>query len=674
MDIPDFAHLANLIDVPEDLLDVRKPMDAHEIALNSRYPLVDISEPQSHLSQNWRSGHLSRNITNTPTTRLADSFSDERLSPSSRNGVTTLKQSHSPVRPLSHRTSRHSGGGTKYDSYTMTPGPSTLPAGTLNGLRRKRSSASASTSTAVTARNSFEEIELVREPQYPDSEIYHNYIALAVSDHQPYESTRTFRSFEPHSFLREGSDYERRLDKGKMVEQALTPHASYSGDQGRRVKHERTEKQLYSGPLAHAEFERMKKEIENLKKTLHDRKKTIKKQTKKIEELKSQLNSETLAKMEQEMQVETLKCKCEKKDELVALIESSVQCQICMELLHKPFALSPCGHILCLSCLQEWFRKAPPSSEDEDVDPADYADDPLYILNRPKSCPCCRAVVTRRPVPVFTVKAITSALTKANSPSSRFRDDARSPSPYGDEDPWRGLFRPVEESDSSDDSSDEEFEDAVGWAALQGFQASLAGHGIEFQDDSSSSSASDDEEGGEPEESEGLSVDGDESDNYDGVYVPARWEPPSVDVNPEDYTFQEDEVDQTVITMLRRGCTVEMIQTYSMEYTHRKGLVAYLPSLEELYVYAEEEPDDIDGEKSNRIFLGWNIKVDESDSEGEMYMQWVLNDIKEYPERWHVEERRGMPGSFDVRKMVQFEEVEDYDTTDTEVWLMEDID
>lgn len=336
--------------------------------------------------------------------------------------------------------------------------------------------------------------------------------------------------------------------------------------------------------------------------------------------------------------------------------------------------MSPCGHILCLYCLQEWFRKAPPSGDDGDMDPADYADDPLYILNRPKSCPCCRAVVTRRPVPVFTVKAISSALAKANAPPSRFRDHGvRSPSPYGDEDPWKGLFLPVEESDSSDESDDEEFEDAVGWA-LHGFQAGIVGHGIEFQDDSSSASDSDDEEDVEQEESEGLSVDGDESETYDGVYVLARWEPPSVDIDPEDYTFQEDEVDQAVITMLRRGCTVEMIQAFEMEYTHRKGLVAYLHSLDELYVYAEEDPDDVDGERRNRVYLGWNIKVDEADSEGEMYMQWVLNDIKECPERWHVEERRGMPGSFDVRKMVRFEEVEDYDTTDTEVWLMEDVD
>jgi hypothetical protein len=308
------------------------------------------------------------------------------------------------------------------------------------------------------------------------------------------------------------------------------------------------------------------------------------------------------------------------------------------------------------------------------MDPADLTNDPLYILNRRKSCPCCRAVVTRRPVPVFTVKAIASALAKSNVPKSRFSGrEARSPSPYGDVDPWKGIFRPAEESDS-EESDDGEFEDAMGWA-LQGIEAGLAEHGLQFQIDSSSTSESDGEEDVEPDESdEGLSEDGDESEVYDGVYVLARWEPPSVDIHPEDYNFLEDEVDQGVITMLRRGCTLEMIQAYEVEYSHKRGLVAYLHSLDELYVYAEEDPGDTDGEKSNRIFLGWNIKVDDADTEGEVYMQWVLNDIKECPERWQLDERRSMPGSFDVKRMVKFEDIEDYDTTDTEAWLLEDVD
>lgn len=288
MDVPDYLNLANLVDVPGDLLDVQKLIDVPGNILDSRYQLGDISELQRRASHSRHSSHLSRNIFNTPTTRAVESFNDGRSSSSSRVSAPTRKQS--PARPLNSRSSRHSGAGTKHDPYTIVSRPSTPSASALHGLRRKNSSTSASTSTAITARTSLDEIELVREPQYRDSEIYHHYMALAVSDNQPPESVRPFRSLEHRSLIvHEGNDHARRFDKGKMAEQPHIPNMSHTSrrhtmvdsvEEARRAKHERSERHLYSGPLAHAEFERMKKEIESLKKSVHDNKKIVKKQAK----------------------------------------------------------------------------------------------------------------------------------------------------------------------------------------------------------------------------------------------------------------------------------------------------------------------------------------------------------------------------------------------------------
>ncbi|KAJ6521346.1 hypothetical protein DFH09DRAFT_1425042 [Mycena vulgaris] len=59
------------------------------------------------------------------------------------------------------------------------------------------------------------------------------------------------------------------------------------------------------------------------------------------------------------------------------------------------------------------------------------------ILHREKSCPCCRAHVLRRPVPVFVVKSVVTALCNATT----------QPVAVHDADPWKGLFLPDTTSD-----------------------------------------------------------------------------------------------------------------------------------------------------------------------------------------------------------------------------------
>ncbi|KAG5641794.1 hypothetical protein DXG03_004180 [Asterophora parasitica] len=430
----------------------------------------------------------------------------------------------------------------------------------------------------------------------------------------------------------------------------------------------------------------------------------------KIEELKAQVVAESLAKKEQDVQLQNLKADAEKREELITAIDTSMQCQICMDTLHRPYSLSPCGHVLCLNCLQEWFRKAPPAADDSDMDPNEQ-DDPHYILTRSKSCPCCRAVVTRRPVPIFVVKAITTALAKYKSGPGA-GSGRRSPSP-DQEDPWRGLFRPSsgeeEEEEEEEDgdvddidiSSDDEYGDVIGWGLHGGFQTrdihiahrlalSQQSYMLRYEggDDSGSGSATGSASGSE----DGIGIDDedgaengslgsiDSDDEVDisaqdvyGVYVPAEWEPPSVTV-AEEYVSRNEGVASSTLRLLRRGCTLDMIRLFGMAYTHSRGLVAHLWSLDELW------PDELWSFPTNtvprnhRVFLGWNVKLGEADYSGERYMRWVLTDLKENPTRWTWVERtntagESVRGAYDVTRLVRLQDVEDYDTTDTEVWL-----
>ncbi|KAJ7065337.1 hypothetical protein C8F01DRAFT_1125275 [Mycena amicta] len=196
-------------------------------------------------------------------------------------------------------------------------------------------------------------------------------------------------------------------------------------------------------PALAAEYERMRKELETLKKTVHDSKKHTKKQNKTIEELRAQLAAEKLTREQQEKTLATVSTKLSRNEQLVQSIESSLQCQICIEIVSKPHLIVPCGHIFCLGCLQQWFRAAP--AEDEDA--MNFED---HLLHREKKCPMCRTRVVRRPVPVFVVKDVANAL-HPPAPSSVVDDDSA--------DPWKGLFLEDYDSDGSGDEDDDDVED-----------------------------------------------------------------------------------------------------------------------------------------------------------------------------------------------------------------------
>ncbi|KAF9045476.1 hypothetical protein BJ165DRAFT_1611587 [Panaeolus papilionaceus] len=145
--------------------------------------------------------------------------------------------------------------------------------------------------------------------------------------------------------------------------------------------------------------------------------------------------------------------------------QQSLTCQICLDLLHRPYALSPCGHVTCYPCLVRWFtaprnpnaNEPGPSNEaanEHDVDhllDAPTARRGAYI-RRNKTCPLCRTVVSERPVEMWTIKAMVASLVRSGlsdlpvppptQPEAAASNETTGPGGRDrDADPWRNVFR-----------------------------------------------------------------------------------------------------------------------------------------------------------------------------------------------------------------------------------------
>jgi Zinc finger, C3HC4 type (RING finger) len=99
--------------------------------------------------------------------------------------------------------------------------------------------------------------------------------------------------------------------------------------------------------------------------------------------------------------------------------------------------LSPCGHVLCESCLKSWFTSPQPGA-------------PVLLApqHRQKTCPCCRTTIRTRPIAIYLVKSVVSSLAPSLDPSTFSRPSlVDGPKPAaGDlnndpsQDPWVGIF------------------------------------------------------------------------------------------------------------------------------------------------------------------------------------------------------------------------------------------
>ena len=265
-----------------------------------------------------------------------------------------------------------------------------------------------------------------------------------------------------------------------------------------------------------------------------------------------------------------------------------------------------------MECLQEWFRTAAPNEDDMDDD------DHLDLIYRKKICPVCRAHVRNRPIPLFVIKSIASTLEKHKGAAS---NSGRRPSPPPQADPWAGIFiDPDQERENDDDGDPDE------------------------DDDYDEHWSSDDDVF---EEGYGSGYDYDEDDDYQGPWVQPHWEPPNGELSPVDYAYLDD-IEGEELSMLRRGCTLQMTQVFRMRYTHDTGLQAY-----------------VDGD--NIIYLGWNVHLIGRDHSGEEFMEWITRDIHERPERWDRIDNQD--GTWQAWRLVMEGELQEYDTSDSEVWF-----
>ncbi|KAJ7507186.1 hypothetical protein B0H11DRAFT_194178 [Mycena galericulata] len=146
-------------------------------------------------------------------------------------------------------------------------------------------------------------------------------------------------------------------------------------------------------------------------------------------------SSETIARLTEELNTQSALVK-KHEATLEQLKNQSLTCQVCLDLLHKPYALAPCGHIACYNCLVAWFTSEP--------------EEPHFGGPRKKTCPHCRATIKERPVEVWSIKDMVAALLKSSLLSGLSPGPPPPPAlpglpaPVGHvtpPDPWHNIFR-----------------------------------------------------------------------------------------------------------------------------------------------------------------------------------------------------------------------------------------
>jgi hypothetical protein len=176
---------------------------------------------------------------------------------------------------------------------------------------------------------------------------------------------------------------------------------------------------------------------------------------------------------------ETLTAKLEAHRSLNSTLLPSLICNICLYLMHRPFALSPCGHVACFSCLVNWFTSDAPGQQQNNAEqvavnfdnPSQNNDPPVAQANanevaiaapapappiavppfpvprRKKTCPQCRAIVRSRPIEVWLIKdmvgnVVRSGLADPDSipPDLRNPPTAKTPTPARNDEEWKDIF------------------------------------------------------------------------------------------------------------------------------------------------------------------------------------------------------------------------------------------
>lgn len=225
-------------------------------------------------------------------------------------------------------------------------------------------------------------------------------------------------------------------------------------------------------------------------------------------------------------------------------------CQICLDVLRRPYALAPCGHVSCHSCLLNWFSRE----------------------NEAKTCPHCRSQITKRPIEIWTIKSTVQGLLKTGLLTDVPEAEER-PLPT---DPWNGLFRTLLQQESQDeqdlmgvyDAEDNiyrcqdcmhEIWDGVCSSCerpypdnhrrredhLGGANGMMLGMGIyNFLQGGFDAISADDDDGDEDdEEGEGLYEDFDNEYDYQGSFIDDDEPPPAIDIDVEAMDDEDSDED-----------------------------------------------------------------------------------------------------------------------------------
>ncbi|CAA7266222.1 unnamed protein product [Cyclocybe aegerita] len=175
--------------------------------------------------------------------------------------------------------------------------------------------------------------------------------------------------------------------------------------------------------------------------------------------------------LDQALEIARLKEQLEEKSRLLDRHQAhlnhhhqALTCQICLDLLHKPYALNPCGHITCYGCLVRWFTASqnpneaggangPPPPEQGQGDDVETILDSASArlgnyLRRRKTCPVCRAAVHDRPVEIWGIKSMVASLLRSglvDAPAPAPAPAPPTPAVEGPAnaitDPWRNVFQ-----------------------------------------------------------------------------------------------------------------------------------------------------------------------------------------------------------------------------------------
>ncbi|KAF8336586.1 uncharacterized protein EI90DRAFT_3119834 [Cantharellus anzutake] len=286
-----------------------------------------------------------------------------------------------------------------------------------------------------------------------------------------------------------------------------------------------------------------RKENEELRRQLEKFKLSNQSSVHEIEQLRQRLDEVEKGLTESESK---LRCKDEELDSMrdqlagrvpsnnAALLESlrsSLQCQICLELISRPHIIPGCGHEFCGLCIRDWLTKSQAGAHE---------------------CPTCRKPIRTRPFKAYILPSVLEIV--KNATPSELVTPVKASADKGDQphgtDLWAGIDFEDEESESEaggTNSSEQDGQAASEVEILEG----------ESDDD-------DDNEADEPGEAGHWTM---------PVPIPALFEHPQLEVQRPGLWNNLSERERILV---RRGASLRMIEELELQWSEQDGITGIL--------------------------------------------------------------------------------------------------